>query len=139
MEEFLTYCVHCNSLGHSKVECHVLYPHLNNSTTVNPAHCIQPSTAVGDNVLHGCGEVDGVVELPLVVNSSSELVALASIGPMVSDARVITLEILDLDNSNGGVLKVIASGDQCTFIGEDLVYPMQEENDAVQDVGVVNL
>ncbi|KAH0466211.1 hypothetical protein IEQ34_006314 [Dendrobium chrysotoxum] len=54
----------------------------------------RPSTVVGDNVLLRCGEVGGSVKLPLVVNGSSEPVALAPVGPMVSDVGVITSGIL---------------------------------------------
>ncbi|KAH0470533.1 hypothetical protein IEQ34_000256 [Dendrobium chrysotoxum] len=70
MDDFPAYCVHCNLLGHSKVECHILHPPLNKST-----YC----------------------ELPLVVNGSSEPLALDHVAPAVLDADLVPdLEVDDV-------------------------------------------
>ncbi|PKU70399.1 hypothetical protein MA16_Dca007151 [Dendrobium catenatum] len=87
MEEFPPYCVHCKSLGHSKVECRSLNPHLSTSHTTNPHPIIKnvKSSLSNEGIING-GDVvlplfgsDGVHSSKLVVLVSEDLDAIGHI------------------------------------------------------------
>ncbi|KAL0904233.1 hypothetical protein M5K25_026317 [Dendrobium thyrsiflorum] len=136
MEVFLSFCEHCKALGHSRVDCHILHTQLANTSlplfacvgsdpkdfNVNaevaivsppPFNVLAVGTASFDN--------REVAELPLVVNGSSELVALAPVGPVFSEAGVNDLA-LDLGNVVSCVAKDLALnlGSTDVVVGNDV-------------------
>ncbi|KAH0451901.1 hypothetical protein IEQ34_019200 [Dendrobium chrysotoxum] len=134
MENFSSYCDHCKSLGHSKVECRILHRLLNNCPTVNPLP-INEGVKLSSGLQWGAGVVGNwLLPHPWTIDDIrllSELVKLVPDVPVILPILAPALANLNFINANIDRIESIEyvvniSDSQCAFLVVDMVCSSKE-------------